>query len=235
MHPSERGAVALRAGTAPHAGDAPSAPARHDDEARLGAALLWHARDSIAGRLRAVHERPRPGPDARLAERGSTFVTLQRDGALRGCIGSLEPSRALEHDVRHNAAAAAFHDPRFEPVTEREWPALRVEVSLLHPARRLEAADEGEALARLVPDVDGVVLQWRGARATFLPQVWSQVRDAAEFLRLLKRKAGLPAGFWASDVALWRYTVSKWAEPAPDARGDAAADDVPAATHEVRR
>jgi AmmeMemoRadiSam system protein A len=147
-----------------------------------------------------------------LQEPGATFVTLTRHGDLRGCIGSLEAHRPLAQDVRENAVAAAFRDPRFRPLTRKEFDAVRVEVSLLSPPESIEAEDEKAALAALRPHVDGVVLAYGHLRSTFLPQVWEQLPDPQEFLAYLKRKAGLPMDFWAAEVRLSRYTVSKWKE-----------------------
>ena len=140
-----------------------------------------------------------------LGEPRASFVTLSIDGALRGCCGTLEPVRPLLHDVWHNAQASAFHDPRFLPLTAAEWRESDLEVSVLTPHERLAVSSERELLLALVPGRDGVVLSWRGVRATFLPKVWEQVADAAEFLAHLKRKAGWPADFWAADLEVWRY------------------------------
>jgi AMMECR1 domain-containing protein len=73
-------------------------------------------------------------------------------------------------------------------------------------------AHEEEAVAGLRPGVDGVILEWTRHRGTFLPQVWDQLPDARSFLRQLKRKAGLAESFWAEDLRLHRYTVTKWVE-----------------------
>ena len=140
-----------------------------------------------------------------LGEPRASFVTLTIDGALRGCCGTLEPVRPLLHDVWHNAQASAFHDPRFLPLTAAEWREADLEVSVLTPHERLAVSSERELLVALVPGRDGVVLSWRGVRATFLPKVWEQVPDAAQFLAHLKQKAGWPADFWAADLEVWRY------------------------------
>lgn len=178
----------------------------------LGPALLAHARAAIAGRLglaaAAAPEHPA------LAAPGASFVTLQHGGALRGCIGSLSEHRPLGEDVRANAVAAAFDDPRFAPLTAAEFSGLAVEVSLLDPAEPLPAASEAEACAQLRPGVDGLILQWRGRRVTFLAQVWEQLPQPEEFLRALRRKAGLAPDFWAPDLSLARYTVRKFRETA---------------------
>jgi AmmeMemoRadiSam system protein A len=149
-------------------------------------------------------------PDARrlpapLADPRATFVTLTLDRALRGCCGTLEPARPLLLDVWHNAQASAFHDPRFPPLTLAEWRDVELEVSVLSPCERVIVASEQELLVRLEPGRDGLVLAWRGMRATFLPKVWEQVGGPAEFLRRLKQKAGWPADFWAADLEVWRY------------------------------
>jgi hypothetical protein len=164
-------------------------------------------------------------PDARrlalpLAEHRASFVTLTLDGALRGCCGTLEAARPLLLDVWHNAQASAFHDPRFPPLTLAEWRSVELEVSVLTPCERVVVADERELLLQLEPGRDGLVLSWRGVRATFLPKVWEQVSGGEEFLRRLKQKAGWPAGFWASDLEIWRYETEsvgpmRAAEPGP--------------------
>ncbi len=175
-----------------------------------GETLLKLARAEIASKL--GHEVASPAQADWLREPGASFVTLTRQGELRGCIGTLEAHRSLEIDVRENAAAAAFRDPRFMPLSRAEFDEIRVEVSLLSPAQPIEAKDESSALAALRPNIDGVVFEYRHFRSTFLPQVWEQLPEPAEFLAHLKRKAGLPVDFWAEDVRLSRYTVSKWKE-----------------------
>jgi AmmeMemoRadiSam system protein A len=176
----------------------------------LGRALLVRARNAIAAELGAPTrtEPDAPGLDAP----GATFVTLTQDGHLRGCIGSLEAHRKLDDDVRANARAAAFGDPRFAPLRPAEFGRIQVEVSLLTPPEPMAFCDEADAVAQLRPEIDGVVLEWDGKRGTFLPQVWESLRDPQLFLNLLKQKAGLPSDFWAPDIRLHRYAVQKWKE-----------------------
>jgi len=173
-----------------------------------GSALIAIARAAI---MAATPPRPAAWGEAWLREPGASFVTLKLDGELRGCIGTIEPHRALGDDVAHNGYAAAYRDPRFDPVETRERARLHVEVSVLSPREPLVANSEGEALAALRPGVDGLVLQYGGLGATFLPQVWESLPQPAEFLDHLRRKAGLPAGFWHPDLKLSRYTVEKYA------------------------
>ncbi|MCC6196909.1 MAG: AmmeMemoRadiSam system protein A, partial [Burkholderiales bacterium] len=141
-------------------------------------------------------------------------VTLRIKGDLRGCIGTVNAYRALAEDVRANARAAAFQDPRFAPLARDEFTATSIEVSLLGRPEAIVAPDEDAALAQLCPKLDGVVLEARSGRATFLPQVWEQLPDRREFLLALKRKAGLAPGFWDSSVRLSRYRVEKFVEAA---------------------
>ncbi len=180
------------------------------NDALLGGALTSRARGAIEAALDLpVGHQP---DHAALARPGATFVTLRRSGALRGCIGSLEARRLLEQDVRHNAHAAAFSDPRFGPVAAHELAGLEIEVSLLGRTKPMPVRSEAELLEHLRPGVDGVLLEWRGQRATFLPQVWDELPAAAAFVGALWRKAGLGAGFWAADLRLSRYRVRKFRE-----------------------
>lgn len=191
----------------------PPAGTQPAEDAALGQALVGAARGAIARAL-ALPEGPGARADHPAFDApGATFVTLHdARGDLRGCIGRLEAVRPLGEDVRANARAAAFDDPRFAPLRAHEWAGLQVEVSLLDPARALPVRDEAQALAALRPGIDGVVLEWRRARATFLPQVWSQLPEPREFLAALKRKAGLAADFWAADLRLARYAVRRWSD-----------------------
>ncbi len=176
----------------------------------LGTVLLQLARHSIATGLNIPH--PDDPTHPALSQPGATFVTLTDHEQLRGCIGSLSAWRKLGEDVRANALAAAFQDPRFAPLHKDEFNRIRVEVSLLTPAHPLQFTSESDALGQLRPHIDGVIFECRGYRSTFLPQVWESLPQPAEFMAHLKRKAGLPADFWSRDVNLSRYEVQKWKE-----------------------
>ena len=176
----------------------------------LGAALLISARNAIGADLGRP---PSAEPEhPRLAEPGASFVTLTRNGQLRGCIGSLEAWRPLATDVRENARAAAFRDPRFPPLAATELAATRVEVSLLGPAAPIAFVDEADAVRQLRPGIDGVILEYDSHRGTFLPQVWETLAEPNVFLAHLKQKAGLAPTFWVPDITLRRYEVRKWKE-----------------------
>jgi AmmeMemoRadiSam system protein A len=174
-----------------------------------GPVLLRLARTAIEARLSGSAGTV---DAAWLQQPGATFVTLTRDGSLRGCIGSLQASRPLGLDVAENALGAAFRDPRFAPMSAQEWPRCRVEVSLLSSPKLVAFADEADLLAELVPGEDGVILEAEGRRATFLPQVWESLPDKRQFLRELAHKAGLPADIRLGRCRISRYRVAKWKE-----------------------
>lgn len=176
----------------------------------LGSALLVSARNAIAAKFGLSPQPVTPMPE--LSALGASFVTLTRNGQLRGCIGSLEAHRPLATDVAENAFAAAFHDRRFAPLSEQELPRTRVEVSLLSPAEAFPVRNEEDALARLRPGIDGLILSYGRRRATFLPQVWESLADPRQFMAQLKLKAGLAADFWDPELTLARYGVRKWKE-----------------------
>jgi len=176
----------------------------------LGRALLAIARGAIGAELGLPAEREN-AHDA-LARPAATFVTLTQWGDLRGCIGTLEAFRPLGLDVRANAVAAAFHDPRFPPLVVDEFAMIAVEVSLLSRREPIRPADEAELHTELRPGIDGVIIEYGRHRATFLPQVWEALAEPREFLSALKRKAGLPVDFWHPRVNVRRYSVTKWKE-----------------------
>jgi AmmeMemoRadiSam system protein B/AmmeMemoRadiSam system protein A len=180
-----------------------------------GETLLALARGAIGHALGVHAEPPRTDASAWLARPGATFVTLQLEGKLRGCIGSLAPTRGLGVDVAENARAAALRDPRFAPLTATEWPRCSLEVSVLSTPKSLRFADEAELLAQLRPGEDGVILEHEGRRATFLPQVWETLPETRAFLAELKRKAGIPPDTRLARCKVWRYRVIKWTQPAP--------------------
>lgn len=161
-------------------------------------ALLRLAREALE---RGVRGETLPPLDAssltpRLQEAGATFITLTKDGQLRGCIGTLEPYQPLAEDVREHAVAAALEDPRFPPLRESEMDRIRIEVSRLTRPVPLEYRDADDLLSKLRPHVDGVILRDGPRRSTFLPQVWEKIPDPAEFLENLCYKMGADPHLW---------------------------------------
>jgi hypothetical protein len=148
-----------------------------------------------------------------LSAQRASFVTLEREGRLRGCIGSPAPRMKLARDVAANAVAAGFGDPRFAPLKARELAELTISISVLSPATPLALADEDELIARLHPGRDGLILRERGASALFLPSVWSELPDRREFVRQLKRKMGRAADHWSASMRAWRFTAESFEAP----------------------
>ena len=182
-----------------------------------GRALLACARNAIARHLGLPTLQDLEHPALR--ESGACFVTLYRQGELRGCIGSLIPHRcSLAGDVRQQALAAAFHEPRFPPLEGREWSKIHIEVSVLGPPLPIVFSSEADLIAQLVPGRDGLILRCGPHQSTLLPSVWETLKDPREFLRALKRKAGLPADFWDTSVQIERYRVDAYRETSE--RGD---------------
>ncbi|MFZ2393098.1 AmmeMemoRadiSam system protein A, partial [Rhodoferax sp.] len=179
-----------------------------------GPLLLQIARSAISNKLGQAVALPEPSSQAAdvLQAAGASFVTLNQQGQLRGCIGSLQAHRPLMVDVQANAIAAALHDPRFAPLRLVELEITTVEVSVLSAMQPMPFSSEADALAQLRPGVDGVVFEFGHYRSTFLPQVWEQLPNARQFMAHLKHKAGLAPDFWAAEVRLQRYTVAKFKE-----------------------
>jgi hypothetical protein len=140
-----------------------------------------------------------------LREWRAAFVTLEKHGQLRGCIGDLEATRPLVVSVADVAFKAALQDRRFQPVTPDELSELHIHASILTPLQRFPVESEAELLAKLRPGVDGLLLRDGAARATFLPQVWESLSDPRDFVTHLKRKAGWPDHYWSPTLQVFRY------------------------------
>src|SRR5258706_883318 len=173
-----------------------------------GQVLLSAARAAIENRF-SGKENPILS-NSWLKQTGAPFVTLMKEGKLRGCIGSLEAKRPLGVDVAENALAAASRDPRFPALTAAEWPGCGLEVSLLSTPKPMRFADEADLLEQVKPGEDGIIVQYEGKRATYLPQVWEGIADKQVFFRELMKKAGMPDGSRLARCKVWRYRVAKW-------------------------
>ena len=142
-----------------------------------------------------------------------TFVTLKINGQLRGCIGNLKSNEPLVSGVRRNAINAAFHDPRFAPLSASELDRIEIEISILTEPKPLNYRDGIDLLEKLRPNVDGVTICLGHASATFLPQVWEQLPEPQDFLAHLCMKAGLAADAWKnSRLEVSTYQVQYFEE-----------------------
>lgn len=186
----------------PMKSDVSSTPGLSPEQGRL---LVQLARRVIQNRLSAFTDRrleellAQISQDRSLLQPAGTFVTLERNHQLRGCIGRLAPDLPILESVKRNAALAAFNDPRFPPLSVMELDDLSIEVSVLSPPRTLVYADGQDLISKLRAGVDGVIVQKGSAHATFLPQVWRQLPDAATFLGRLCLKAGLTSHAWQEE------------------------------------
>ena len=113
--------------------------------------------------------------EVELREVAAVFVTLTLDGKLRGCIGSLQARVALVQAVADSAFNSALQDPRFEPLAAPELDAIRIEISILSAAQEMPVVSRDELLSSLRPGIDGLIIEDRGKRATFLPKVWDSL------------------------------------------------------------
>lgn len=138
-------------------------------------------------------------------DKGAAFVTLYKNGQLRGCIGSLIPRQAVALDVAQNTYKAAFEDTRFEPVTPEELKELSLSISFLTDYEKIEFANEEELLEQIVQGTDGVVLRDGDRQGLFLPSVWAQMKDKKEFLQELKLKAGMSPSYWSDKIKAYRF------------------------------
>ena len=179
--------------------------------ANYGQNLLQLARQAldIAVRKKGTPQvnKDRLPPD--LSQKRAVFVTLEKGGRLRGCIGSLEAHRPLVDDICMNTYGAALRDNRFPPVAPQELRDIQLSLSLLSQPEPMEFTDEADLLARLRPGEDGLIITDQGHRATYLPMVWEQIPEPAQFLNSLKRKAGLPENHWSDSFKVWRYGATK--------------------------
>ena len=135
-----------------------------------------------------------------LEENRGIFVSLHKKGSLRGCIGNIEPVKTIFDGVIENAKHAALNDPRFSPLSQEELGDTCIEVSILTRPKSLDYSDAYDLIKKLRPGIDGVIIQKEGRRATFLPQVWDQLKAPESFLAHLCIKAGLSSDEWKSGI-----------------------------------
>ena len=159
--------------------------------------LVQFARSIIQEALNRGEKIPAPESiSPAVHEKRGCFVTLHQRGNLRGCIGTIEPEQALINGVEENAVNAAFRDPRFSPLREKDLSSIEIEVSVLTVPEKLGFKDGEDLKSQLKPGIHGVILSNGWQRATFLPQVWEQLPDKEAFLQHLCQKAGMGSNCW---------------------------------------
>lgn len=172
------------------------------------------ARSAIQARLEGGHVDKNTflSLSATLTQPGACFVTLNLQGRLRGCIGSLIAHRPLIDDLIANAEAAAFRDPRFPPLSESEFEEVHIEVSLLTPPQSVSYRDADDLKSMIRPKIDGVILRHGSFQATFLPQVWEELNDFESFFAHLGTKAGIGSDPLSYHPEVYIYQVEKFGE-----------------------
>ena len=152
------------------------------------------------------------GVTPELAAHRATFVTLNLDGKLRGCIGSMAPHRSLVEDVATNAYKAGFGDPRFPKLTKAEAARVEVHVSILSTPRVIKVSNDQELCRSLAPDQDGLIFHDGNHRSLFLPSVWESLPKPEAFIGNLKRKAGLAPDHWSANTRWFRFSTESFGD-----------------------
>jgi AmmeMemoRadiSam system protein A len=149
----------------------------------------------------------------KFSEKRGTFVTLTIDDGLRGCIGNISPQESLLDGVKANAINAAFRDPRFRPLSGKEWEKVKIEISILTDPKPLDYSNRKDLLENMRPGTAGVILKKGYNQSTFLPQVWEQLPEKKEFLTHLCLKAGLDGNEWEKEkLEVLTYQVQAFEE-----------------------
>lgn len=168
--------------------------------------LLTVARQSIFAVLTQVPLPPVPSEDPELQIINGVFVTLKKSGHLRGCIGHLVGRVPLPIGVQEMALSAAFHDPRFHPLTVDELPQILIEISVLSVPKPVKD------IHSIVIGQEGLIIEQNGRKGVLLPQValeqgWTQ----DQFLCGICHKAGLPDDAWKT-ATLQSFTAQVFHE-----------------------
>jgi len=131
------------------------------------------------------------------------FVTINKHGNLRGCIGHIIGDQPLYLSCQQMARAAALEDPRFRPVTKSELPELEIEISVLTPLERVEDF-KGIVIGR-----DGLMIRKGYSSGLLLPQVAAEYGwTIEEFLQETCHKAGLPSDAYKSkDAEIYKFSA----------------------------
>jgi AmmeMemoRadiSam system protein A len=137
-----------------------------------------------------------PVPSLELKQTTGTFVTLTTKDELRGCIGQIIPKDSIEKTIKQNAVSAAFYDPRFPQLESEEFNLIEVEISILSKPERLIYDGAEDLLRKIQQNVHGLIIKFGGRSATFLPQVWEEIKTKEEFLMHLCMKASLYPEEW---------------------------------------
>jgi len=152
--------------------------------------------------------------DDEIKVKRATFITLTKNNELRGCMGELQPKEKLYQSIINNSLASAFLDPRFYPIAKDEIDDIKIEISILSPVKKSPSfKHQQELLTYLDNNKPGILIEKNGHQATFLPQVWLELPNPADFLSQLCLKAGLAENQWQNlDINISEYQVEHFKE-----------------------
>jgi len=145
-------------------------------------------------------------------QKSGNFVTLTINGNLRGCIGKIITNQPLYQDIIENAVAAAFKDPRFNPINKTDVDKIKIEISLLTAPKKINFNNPTNLLKQINRN-NGIIIKSGIHQATYLPQVWQKLSNKKTFLNHLCQKAGLPKKSWKNlETEILKYQVEKFQE-----------------------
>ena len=140
-----------------------------------------------------------------LFNKGASFITLEKNNHLRGCIGSLFPTNAIAKDLAQNTFSAAMNDSRFSSVKEDELKDITFKISLLTSFEKIEFKSYEDLLNQIRPKIDGLLIKDGERQGLFLPSVWKDIPSKKEFLTELKIKAGLSPSYWSDNIEIFKF------------------------------
>ena len=186
-----------------------------------GEFLVRGARKVIESYL-ASGERLAIAAEEKFKRKLGVFVTLESypQKELRGCIGYPYPTEPLINALTNAAISAAVHDPRFPPVTEKEFEKLIVEITVLTEPKPIEVKDRKDMPEKVKVGKHGLIIEYGPFSGLLLPQVAVDYRwSAEEFLAEVCWKAGLSPDTWLDKHALvYSFEGQIFAEESPNGK-----------------
>lgn len=140
-----------------------------------------------------------------LFNRGAAFITLYKNGEVRGSSGSLLPSEAVAFAAAQNAYAAALEDKNFTPISKDELSQIKISLSLLTGFERISYKNEADLLKKIQVGSDGLVIRDGNRQGVFLPSEWKKYPKPQEFLNNLKIKTGMSPAYWSNRIKVYRF------------------------------
>lgn len=170
--------------------------------------LLKLAREAIKAKQENKEISLKCPADAFYSQKLGAFVTLHKNGQLRGCIGYIEAIKPIYDTIIEMAQAAAFHDPRFPKLTKAELPEINIEISILTPLQRVKDITEIEI------GKHGLLIKRGFNSGLLLPQVATEWNwDLKTFLQQTCHKAGLHGECWQQpETNIYKFSAEVFSE-----------------------